>query len=104
MDEITELADRLRVKQRRGEGWELEFEVEYGGLTDEQRDDFLTLHSERIAHGEERLEAIEAQNRALKALLRLQVRRAPGMTVREAIGSGRISILEVVEALRAVPV
>jgi hypothetical protein len=38
MDEITKLADRLRAKQRRGEELGLEFEVEYGALTDEERD------------------------------------------------------------------
>lgn len=74
MDEITELADRLRAKQRRGEELGLEFEIEFGALTDDERDEFLALQDQRIAHGEERVEAIEAQNRALKALLRVQVR------------------------------
>jgi hypothetical protein len=57
----------------------------------------------RAAHSEERREAVEAQSRALKALLRLQVRRASGMSLREAIGSGHIGLLEVVEAIGAVP-
>lgn len=97
-DEVTELADRLQARQQRGESWDLEFEVEFGGLTDEQRDEFMALMHERIAHRKERKEALEAQNRALKALLRLQVQRAPGMAVREAIG-GHISLLEVVNAI-----
>jgi hypothetical protein len=58
---------------------------------------------QRIAHGEEKLEAIEGEVAALKALLRLQVRRAPGMSLWEAIGSGQIGLQEVVEAIRALP-
>ena len=78
-------------------------EIEFGALTDEERDDFLALMDERAAHAEERLEAIEVQNRALKALLRLQVQTAPGMSLREAIGSGHIGLLEVVDAIQGVP-
>ena len=103
MDRITELADRLLARQRRGERWDLEFEIEYGALTDEEQDAYDALVEQRVAHGQERLEAIEATNAALKELLRLQVRKAPGMTVREAIGSGHISLLEVVEAIHGVP-
>ena len=76
MDEITDLADRLRAKRRRGEEPGLEFEPDFASLTDEERDAFLALMYERIAHAQERLEAIEASVAALKALLRLQVRRA----------------------------
>ena len=42
-DEVTELADRLQAKQRRGEAWDLEFEVGFGALTDEERDRFMAL-------------------------------------------------------------
>ena len=34
--EVAELADRQQARQRRGEAWDLEFEIEFGGLTDEQ--------------------------------------------------------------------
>jgi hypothetical protein len=104
MDEIRELADRMRGKMRRGEEPGLEFETDFHSFTRAEQHEYIALEQARIAHGEERLEAIEAQNRALKALLVLQVRRAPGMSVQEAIGSGRIGLLEVVEAVQgAVP-
>jgi hypothetical protein len=64
--------------------------------------ELMALMEQRAAHGKERCEAIEAQNRALKELLRLQVRTAPGMSLPEAIGSGHISLLEVVEAIQGV--
>jgi hypothetical protein len=50
MDEITELADRLRAKQRRGEELGLEFEIDFASLTDEERPAFIALMNERIAH------------------------------------------------------
>jgi hypothetical protein len=47
------------------EPWSLplgvEFEIEFGALTSEERDEFLALQDQRIAHGDERLEAIGAQ-------------------------------------------
>jgi hypothetical protein len=59
---------------------------------------------QRKVHGGERLEALEENIRTLKALLVLQVERAPGMTLTAAIGTGCIGILEVIEAIRgAVP-
>jgi hypothetical protein len=66
----------------------------------------MALLDERIAHREERLEGITETNRALKALFVLWVRSdaPPGMSLPEAIGSGHIRLLEVVEAiLGAVP-
>jgi hypothetical protein len=105
MDETTELADRLQAKQRRGEAWDLEFKIEFGALTDEERDAFLALMNERAAHGKEKLEAIEAQYRALKALLRLLLSSdaPPGTTLWEAGHAEYIGVMEVVEAVRAVP-
>ena len=51
------------------------------------------------------MEAIEAQNRALKALLRLLMSSdaPPGATLGQALVAGYIGVLEVVEAVRAVP-
>jgi predicted Fe-S protein YdhL (DUF1289 family) len=100
---VAELADRMLEKYRRGEEPGLEDRLAWDGLTDEERDQFMALMEQRAAHGEECLEAIEAQSRALKALLRLQVRRAPSMSIREAIGSGHFGLLEVAEAIGAVP-
>jgi hypothetical protein len=56
MDEIVDLADRMRAKQRRGEEPGIEFEIEFGALTAAEQDDFVALQNERIAHGEEVLE------------------------------------------------
>lgn len=104
MDAITELADRLLARQRRGEEWGLEFEIEYGALTDEERSAFDALVEQRIAHGQERLEAIEATNAALKALLRLLVGSdaPPGATLAEALDAGHIGWLDVVDAIHGV--
>jgi hypothetical protein len=75
-DEIGDLADRLR-----GVESEDVFAIEWGALTEEERDAVLALIRQRTAHGEEALEAIEEN-------------------VREAIGSGRIGLMEVIEAIR----
>ena len=64
-----------------------------------ERDELMALLKQRCSHGEERLEAIGQNVRALQALLVLNVERAPGMDLPEAIGSGRIGLLEVVEAI-----
>jgi hypothetical protein len=68
-DEVTELADRVQAKQRRGEAWDLEFETEFGALTDEERSEFVALMKERAAHGKEKVEALEENNRILALLL-----------------------------------
>ena len=56
---------------------------------------------ERVAQRKKVLETVEANVRVLKALLVLQVERAPGMSLTEAIGSGHIGVLEVVETIRS---
>jgi hypothetical protein len=95
MDEIADLADRMEAMT------EFEFEIEWGALTGDERDELMALLNGRIAHGEERLEGVNANVGALKALLVLLVQSAPpGMTLPEAIGSGHIGILDVVEAVR----
>ena len=104
-DEITELADRLRAKQRRGEEPGLEFELDFASLTDEERPAFIALLNERIAHGEEKLEALGEDVRILGALLDLVASSgAPtGTTLGQALQVGYVSVLEIVEAVRAVP-
>ena len=105
MDEITELADRLQAKQRRGEAWEFEFEIEFASFTDDERAQFMALMNERIAHGEERLEALREDIRVLFALWDLVESSGvpPGTTLWEAGESGYISVMQVVESIRAVP-
>jgi hypothetical protein len=102
MDEIADLADRMAAKHRRGEDPEFEFEIEWGALTGEERDELMALLNERIAHRKERLEGITETNRALKALFVLWVRSdaPPGMSLPEAIESGHIGLLEVIESIR----
>jgi hypothetical protein len=62
-DEIADLADRLEAMTG------FEFAIEWAALTDAERDEVMALLNERIAHGEERLEGITENVRALKALL-----------------------------------
>jgi hypothetical protein len=104
-DEVAELADRLLAKQRRGEELGVEFEVEFGALTDDERDEFVALMDERAAHGEEKLEALVEDNRVLLALCDLVASRGapPGTTLGRAVVAGYVSLLEVVQAVRAVP-
>jgi hypothetical protein len=81
-DEIAELADRARELS------EFEFEIEFAALTEEERDAFFALFDERKAHGEERLEALQEDNRVLLLAYR----------------EGAITAREFVEAVRgAVP-
>ena len=49
-DEVVELADRIGERQRRGEDWEAEFEVDFGSLTEEEQDDYVALMQQRCAH------------------------------------------------------
>jgi hypothetical protein len=89
-DEVAELADRSLAKQRRGEELGIEFEIEFGSLTDEERADFMALMKERAAHGKEKLEALDEDNRVLSLLLAYQ--------------QGAITAMEFVERVRgAVP-
>jgi hypothetical protein len=96
-DEIADLADRLEAMTG------FEFAIEWAALTDAERDEVMALLNERIAHGEERLEGITENVRALKALLVLVMSNGGG-TVGEALVEGRVTLQEVVEAIRgAVP-
>ena len=103
-DEIAELADRLRAQLRRGEKLGLEFETDFASLTDDERDEFLALMDERAARGEEKLEALRENVRVPRALLDLVASSGapPGTTLGEALVAGYVSVLEVVEAARAV--
>ena len=85
--------DRLVLLDR------IAFEIEWEALAADERDDYMALLNQRIAHREERLEAITETNRALKALLVLLVSNGGG-TVGEALVEGRVTLLEVVEAIR----
>jgi hypothetical protein len=72
-DAVGELADRMLEKYRRGEEPDLEDRLAWDGLTDEERDRFMADQAQQIAHGKEKLEAIEEDNRILETLLRLDV-------------------------------
>jgi hypothetical protein len=104
-DAVAELADRILAKQRRGEEWEFEFEIEFASLTYEERDDFVALMNERAAHKKENLEAIGEDNRVLLALRDLVESSGapPGTTLWEAGEAGYVGVMEVVESIRAVP-
>jgi hypothetical protein len=68
-DEVTELADRVQARQRRGEDAGLEFEIEWHALTPEEREEFQALMDQRVAAGLEKLEALDEENRVLSLLL-----------------------------------
>ena len=100
-DVIVDLADRMRAKQRRGEDTDFEFEIDFYSLTAAEQDAFVALLNERIAHGEERAEALDETNRILRALVDVLTSSAPpGMTLGEALQGGYIGVLDVVEAIR----
>jgi hypothetical protein len=68
-DAVAELADRMLDKYRRGEEPGLEDRLAWDGLTDEERDRFMADSDQQIAHGMEKLEALQEDNRILKLLL-----------------------------------
>jgi hypothetical protein len=70
-DHIADLADRMRAKQRRGEDLEFEFALEFGALTEDEREEFVALLNERTAHAKEVLEAIKENVADLAPALRL---------------------------------
>ena len=57
---------------------------------DEEKDGFMALMGQRTAHARDMLEALEANVRVLQGLLVLLVRDASGMTLGEALQTGRI--------------
>jgi hypothetical protein len=65
-DEIADVADRLARAS------DFEFEIEWGALTDEERDEFMALVEQRKAHGDEAAEAIAEKVRILKLLFAWQ--------------------------------
>jgi hypothetical protein len=96
----------VQAKERRGEDFEFEFAIEFGAFTAAEQDDYVALMEERIAHGEERLEALQEDNRVLLALLDLveSSDAPPGTTLWEAGQAGYIGVMQVVETIRgAVP-
>ena len=83
-DEIADVADRLQRAS------DFEFEIEWGALTDEERDVYMALMGQRRAHGQEVLEALVENVRILRLLF--------------AWREGAITALEFVERVRgAVP-
>lgn len=102
-DEVRELADRMREKMRRGEEPGLEFEIDFASLAPDERDEFVALMNERAAHGNEKLEAIEEDNRVLLALWDLMESSGapPGTTLGTALDAGYVGVMEVIGTIRA---
>jgi hypothetical protein len=92
-DEVVDVADRMEAMT------EFEFEIERGALTGDERHELMALLNGWIAHGEERLEGITENVRALKALLVLVMSNGGG-TAGEALVEGRVTLRDVVEAIR----
>ena len=101
MDRITELADRLLARQRRGERWDRTRDRVRGA--DRRGAGRLDAWSSSASPRPGTPGGDRSNQRCAEGAASLQVRKAPGMTVREAIGSGHISLLEVVEAIHGVP-
>jgi predicted Fe-S protein YdhL (DUF1289 family) len=72
-DAVAELAARMTEKYCQGEEPGFEDRLAWDGLTDEERDRFMADSDQQIAHGMEKLEALQEDNRILKILLRLDV-------------------------------
>jgi hypothetical protein len=106
-DVITELADRLRERMRRGEELGIEFELDFASLTDEERGEFMALVEQQPAHGEEKLESLRENTRILLRSTTWWSRaRPPGTTLweaGEAREAGYIGVMDVIESIRAVP-
>jgi hypothetical protein len=68
-DAVAELADRMLEKYRRGEEPSFEDRLAWDGFTAEERDEFMALSDQQLAHGKEKLEALTENVRVLELLL-----------------------------------
>jgi hypothetical protein len=85
-DEIAEMADRFLAMEELG----LEFEIDFASLTAAEQDELVSVMNGRVAHGQEKLEALVENVRILGLLF--------------AWRQGSITALECVERIRgAVP-
>ena len=91
----------MREKYLRGEKPGFEDRLYFESLTEEERDKLIALVEQRFAHSEERLEAEQEDLRVLIALRDLLAASAPDMTLGQALESGDIGVIEVVESIRA---
>ena len=66
-DAVAELAARMTEKYRRGVEPGLEDRLAWDGLTDQERDQFMADSYQQIAHGKEKLEALDENNRCRTA-------------------------------------
>ena len=71
-DEVAELADRIEERRAEGEDYEAEFVIDFESLTEAQREDFLALMEQRIAHGSEVLAGSTENVRILQLLFAWQ--------------------------------
>jgi hypothetical protein len=81
-DEVTELANRVQARQRRGETWDLEFEIEWHSLTDEER---KRVRGADGPAGREKLETLVENNRILALLLAYDQRTITAMDFVERV-------------------
>jgi hypothetical protein len=86
-DEIADLADRMLAKHRRGEDSEFEFAIEWATLTEDEREKFMALMNERIAHRKEVLEAVTENVRILKLLFAYEQGAMPALEFVERVRS-----------------
>ena len=68
-DAVAELAAGMTEKYRRGVEPGLEDRLAWDGLTDQERDQFMADSYQQIAHGKEKLEALDEDNRGLSLVL-----------------------------------
>ena len=68
-DHVVALVNRALGAHARGEELGEAFELEFAGLTDEEREYFFTLLDQKAAHGEEREEVLAEDVRILDVLL-----------------------------------
>lgn len=67
-DHVDDLIERLDESLRRGEWPEAAFKVEWEGLTEAEKNDYMALSKQQLAQRKEKLEAINADNRILRVL------------------------------------
>lgn len=96
-DLLAEIADRWLERYGRGDDPGLEEELDWGGLTELERGQLMDLIEQRRLAREERLEAAEAEVRALEAVADLV---PSGATLGEALTAGDVTPEQVITAIR----
>jgi hypothetical protein len=100
-DHVVDLADRAAAAMRRGEELGPAFDLELAGLTGEELDAYTALFNQRSAAALEQGERITDGSAAAKAVHVLHMQKAPELTLGQALDSGRIELIELIEAIRS---